>query len=76
MAGPHVAGVVALMWQANPGLVGDIDRTADLLRTTAKPAEPPSDSQGADCGGDANVTGAGVVDALAAVNAAKASKPS
>ncbi len=67
MAGPHVAGVVALMWQANPALVGDVDRTADLLRTTAKPAETPDGG----CGGSANNSGAGIVDALAAVRAAR-----
>jgi hypothetical protein len=71
MAGPHVAGVVALMWQANPELVGDIDRTADLLRTTAKPADPALSPDQDDCGGDANITGAGIVDALAAVKAAR-----
>ena len=37
MAGPHVAGVVALMWSANPHLIGDIERTAQILRETAKP---------------------------------------
>ena len=37
MAGPHVAGVVALMWSANPALIGDIERTAEILRTTARP---------------------------------------
>jgi len=35
MAGPHVAGVVALMWSANPDLIGDIDRTEEILQTTA-----------------------------------------
>jgi len=37
MAGPHVAGVVALMWSANPDLIGDIDRTEEILRLTATP---------------------------------------
>ncbi len=35
MAGPHVAGVVALLWSANPDLVGDIDRTEQILIATA-----------------------------------------
>jgi subtilisin family serine protease len=37
MAGPHVAGVVALLWSANPDLIGDIDRTEQILRETAQP---------------------------------------
>lgn len=37
MAGPHVAGAVALLWQANPALVGRVDYTAELLRQTAQP---------------------------------------
>ena len=37
MAGPHVAGVVALLWSANPGLIGDIERTEQILRETARP---------------------------------------
>lgn len=36
MAGPHVVGVVALMWSANPSLIGDIDRTEEILSQTAK----------------------------------------
>ncbi|WP_410814526.1 S8 family serine peptidase [Micromonospora sp. 067-2] len=73
MATPQVAGVVALMWSANPALVGDLTRTRQILRETATPAEPtyrsrnPADA----CDGPANVTGAGQVDALAAVRAAQ-----
>ncbi len=40
MAGPHVAGVVALMWSAAPELIGDIERTEEILRTTAAPYSP------------------------------------
>jgi hypothetical protein len=35
MAGPHLVGVVALMWSANPKLIGDIDRTDQILIQTA-----------------------------------------
>jgi subtilisin family serine protease len=35
MAGPHVAGAVALLWSADPRLIGDIDRTEQLLIQTA-----------------------------------------
>jgi subtilisin family serine protease len=37
MAGPHVAGVVALLWSANPALMGDIARTEQILRETTQP---------------------------------------
>ncbi|MEV4499642.1 S8 family serine peptidase [Micromonospora arborensis] len=73
MATPQVAGVVALMWSANPALVGDVSRTRQILRDTATAATPtyrssnPSDT----CGGPSNVTGAGQVDAFAAVRAAQ-----
>jgi subtilisin family serine protease len=36
-ASPHVAGAVALLWSADPALVGDIDRTEEVLRLTAVP---------------------------------------
>ncbi len=37
MAGPHVAGVVALVWSANPALIGDVARTEQLLCETSAP---------------------------------------
>ncbi|MEA3337546.1 MAG: S8 family serine peptidase [Chloroflexota bacterium] len=37
MAAPHVAGAVALLWQANQALIGKVDHTAELLRKTAEP---------------------------------------
>lgn len=40
MAGPHVAGVVALIWSANPALIGDIEGTEAILRTSATPFHP------------------------------------
>jgi subtilisin family serine protease len=64
MATPHVAGVVALMWSANPALVGNIAATTALLRSSAGP-EPPTR-----CGTAAG-SGAGLVDADAAVAAAR-----
>ncbi|MEU4472333.1 S8 family serine peptidase [Micromonospora sp. NPDC023888] len=73
MATPQVAGVVALMWSANPALVGDVTRTRQLLRDTATAATPTyrSDNPADACGGPSNVTGAGQVDAYAAVEAAR-----
>jgi subtilisin family serine protease len=73
MATPHVAGVVALMWSANPKLIGDLDRTRLILRETARPVDT-SHLSGADpggCGRVENLSGAGIVDAYAAVRAAK-----
>jgi subtilisin family serine protease len=37
MAGPHVVGAVALLWSADPSLIGDIDRTEQLLIEAADP---------------------------------------
>ncbi len=61
MAGPHIAGVVALMWSADLTLIGDIDRTEDLLFETA---DNVYDGAGTECGGEypANNSGHGLVD--------------
>ena len=37
MAGPHVAGLVALLWSAKPELVGNIDATEEAIKRTATP---------------------------------------
>lgn len=69
MAGPHVAGVVALMWSAQPRLIGDIDRTEQILRDTAKPYS----GRRVGCfqvGNPSPTYGYGVLDAYAAVKAA------
>jgi subtilisin family serine protease len=73
MAGPHVAGTVALMWSANPGLVGDIERTEALLRETARPFAGSLTVTDPACGGGPlpnNAVGYGLLDAYAAVRAA------
>ncbi len=80
MAGPHVAGLVALLWSANPGLIGDIDRTEQIINSTARPVptldQCPIGAGPCACGADRpgqvpnNVSGYGIVDALAAVEAA------
>lgn len=36
MAGPHVVGAVALLWSAIPSLIGDIDRTEQILTQSAR----------------------------------------
>jgi subtilisin family serine protease len=66
MATPHVAGVVALMYSANPKLIGNIQRTSEILRRTATPISMPNA-----CGGLPDTVGAGEVNALAAVRAAE-----
>ncbi len=76
MAGPHIVGVVALMWSANPKLIGDIDTTEQIIRETAQPASVAGEK--IVCG-DPNATpndfvGYGIVDAYAAVQRALAEK--
>ncbi len=72
MAGPHVAGVVALVWSANPSLMGDIERTEEILRSTAMPYTgplPPCVS--ASSQQPNNGAGYGIIDAYAAVQLAQ-----
>ncbi|MEP6895884.1 MAG: S8 family serine peptidase, partial [Chloroflexota bacterium] len=70
MAGPHVVGVVALLWSADPSLIGDIDRTEQILTDTAQPYAG-SKATGCFDGGTPNAAyGYGVVDVYAAVKEA------
>ncbi|MGI8731933.1 MAG: S8 family serine peptidase [Pyrinomonadaceae bacterium] len=68
MAGPHVAGLVALLISANPKLAGLINRLEDIIEQTAV---PKTTTEG--CGLDSptaipnNTFGWGRIDALAAV---------
>ncbi len=74
MAGPHVVGVVALLWSAHPELSRMITETKNLLENTANPGVIVSPAQS--CGGTPSSQipnssfGYGRVDALAAVNGA------
>jgi subtilisin family serine protease len=66
MASPHVAGTVALIWSAAPGVAGDIAATRSFLDGSA------TDTLDLSCGGtlgDNNVWGEGKLDAYAAVSA-------
>jgi len=64
MATPHVAGMVALLWSANPALIGNIAATEDLLQRTA---DFRSSTQCGTAGPPNNVYGWGIVNALTAV---------
>jgi subtilisin family serine protease len=59
MAAPHVAGVVALMWSANPHLIGDVATTHRILEGRTGNVLPDG------CGGSASI-----VDAYEAVRSA------
>ncbi|MCA9972820.1 MAG: S8 family serine peptidase [Anaerolineales bacterium] len=71
MAGPHVAGLVALIISANPALAGQVDAIEQIITQSALPL---TTTQG--CGGDGptavpnNTYGWGRIDALAAVQLA------
>ena len=68
MAGPHVAGAVALLINANPSLAGQVDEIKDLLRSTAVQLIDSTE-----CGGNSALIspnfyyGYGRIDVLAAV---------
>jgi subtilisin family serine protease len=75
MAGPHVAGLVALLISAKPELAGEVDAIEQILRDSA--VQPVFDGE---CGVAAGVFpnhtfGAGRIDALAAVQLALVSLP-
>ncbi|MCD4748644.1 MAG: S8 family serine peptidase [Thermoanaerobaculales bacterium] len=69
MAGPHVAGLVALILSARPDMTGDIDGVETVIQQSAVPL---TTTQG--CGDDAgdavpnNVYGWGRIDASAAIS--------
>jgi serine protease AprX len=71
MAGPHVAGLVALLISADPLLRGNVDRIEDIIEQSAV---RKTTTEG--CGGDSttqvpnNTYGWGRIDALAAVELA------
>lgn len=74
MAGPHVAGLVALLIDADPSLAGDINGLEDIIEQTAVNLFAPADP--VRCGDDTAtsdpnyVFGHGRIDALAAVTMA------
>ena len=74
MAAPHVAGVVALLWSANPTLIGDLATTERVLTSTAV-ARPTSECGHPGSTVPNNVYGWGRVDARQAVQQARVVVP-
>ena len=70
MSAPHVTGLVALMWQAGPCLVGDYALTETLLEDTATPMTYDDGSPLTPTNYPNFATGWGEINALAAVQAA------
>lgn len=72
LAGPHVAGLVALMLEANPALEGEVEAIEEIIRNSAV---PKYSTEG--CGGDSelslpnNTYGYGRIDAVEAVRLAR-----
>lgn len=71
MAGPHVAGLVALLISANPGLAGQVETIESIIEQTAMPMMTNQDCNGITGLAIPNAAyGFGRIDALAAVTAA------
>jgi subtilisin family serine protease len=72
MSGPHVVGLIGLIWSANPALFGQVEQTYQIITDTAVPL---TGQPGSSCGGDYtdgpnNDWGYGTIDSLAAVQLA------
>lgn len=70
MSAPHVTGLVALIWQAAPCMVGDYAMTENLIEETATDMTYDDGSALTPTNFPNFATGWGEIDALAAVNAA------
>ncbi|NJN16030.1 MAG: S8 family serine peptidase [Oscillochloris sp.] len=81
MATPHVVGVAALLWSANPGLIGNFDATYAALTENAMPVTSDSRYEGSeylDCAPGAapnNLYGHGRLNAYASVAAVSVDVP-
>lgn len=81
MAAPHIAGAVALLWSANPSLIGDYDETYRILTSTATPITDssrynlPSQSACAPTAAPNNVYGHGLLNVYDAVAEARVDVP-
>jgi subtilisin family serine protease len=76
MAGPHVAGLAALLFSANPSLIGQVDKVEQIIRETTLPLYSSQVCSNISGGSYPNpVYGYGRVDALAAVKKALSITP-
>ncbi|MRS05400.1 hypothetical protein EG832_19630 [bacterium] len=73
-AGPHIAGVVALMWSANPALIGQTAVTRQLLQQTARPMTQAIPQCAQTASGPNDAVGYGILNAYDAVKEAIAYK--
>lgn len=67
MAAPHVAGAVALLWQAKPSLKGNVDGTTSLLKMTATQIKSTQNCGGSGQNVPNNVFGYGLLNIYKAV---------
>jgi hypothetical protein len=74
MAGPHTVGVVALMWSANPKLIGDIERTDQILEQSATAYNGSYPNCPGAHATPSTVAGYGILNAYQAVKLALAAK--
>ncbi len=70
MASPHTAGLIALLWSAQPALIGDLDTTFQIVEASAQPKIDTQCPPNGPAGRPNNVWGWGIMDALAAVQSA------
>ena len=74
MAAPHVSGLIALVWEAAPCLIGNYATTETIIEETAVPANVgsyPGHANDGPGGVPNQATGWGEIDALAAVQTAQ-----
>jgi subtilisin family serine protease len=73
MSAPHVAGLIALMWQGAPCLIGNYAETENIIQASATAIPYPSNCGGEGPGNIPNMaTGWGEIDAYEAVTQAAA----
>jgi serine protease AprX len=73
MAGPHAAGLIALLWSAQPELIGNVQKTRDLVMSTSENKTQANQTCGGVSGSSIpnNTWGYGIINAYNAVKAAK-----